>query len=373
MKSVLLLLPGAFSGYGGIEMYNRQFVRAFLELGQERGFEVRTLILNDETKDVDDRYAREGEDRQIGFGGRKVAFAAAALRGTYLGRPDLIVLGHVHFARLGRVLGRLSPASRLWYLAYGIDVWRALSPAIQRGLAIAESILAISRYTAGELQKNADVPPERIGLLPCALDPAWQARYGPGALDARPTTEAPPLLLTVARLAAAEGYKGVDSVLRSLPGVLRALPDLRYEVVGDGDDRPRLESLAGELGVRDHVRFRGRLGPDELASAYRACTLYVMPSSHEGFGIVFLEAALFGKPSIGGRHGGTPEVIEDGVTGLLVDREDVAALERALVRLLKDEKGRAQMGAAARARLEERFTYVGFRSALSAHLEARHA
>ena len=98
-----------------------------------------------------------------------------------------------------------------------------------------------------------------------------------------------------------------------------------------------------------------------------------MPSSHEGFGIVFLEAALFGKPSIGGRHGGTPEVIEDGVTGLLVDREDVAALERALVRLLKDEKGRAQMGAAARARLEERFTYVGFRSALSAHLEARHA
>ena len=176
MKSVLLLLPGAFSGYGGIEMYNRQFVRAFLELGQERGFEVRTLILNDETKDVDDRYAREGEDRQIGFGGRKVAFAAAALRGTYLGRPDLIVLGHVHFARLGRVLGRLSPASRLWYLAYGIDVWRALSPAIQRGLAIAESILAISRYTAGELQKNADVPPERIGLL--RLDDPALAAFG---------------------------------------------------------------------------------------------------------------------------------------------------------------------------------------------------
>lgn len=359
------MLPGAFSGVGGIEMYNRQIVRAFLELGQERGFSVTTLIRNDRSEDVDDRYIPRGATAPIGFQRRSVLFGAAALRSAIRERPDLIVLGHVHFARLARLLKALSPSSRLWCLVYGIEVWNPLRSSVRRGLALAEKVLSISDYSRRELARNGGVALDRIDLLPCALDPVWQAQYAPREGDPS-TPEGPPTILTVARLLDCERYKGVDAVIRALPEVRRRVPDVVYEVVGDGDDRPRLEALAREIGVADRVRFRGRVWPDQLAAAYRKCTVFAMPSSKEGFGIVFLEAALFGKPSVGGNHGGTPEVVEEGVTGLLAEPGDGPGISAQIVRLLTDEAERVRMGTAARIRLLERFTYASFRSALSA-------
>lgn len=350
-------------------MYNRQVVRVFLELGQERGFSVTTLIRNDRSEDVDDRYIPRGAAPPIGFGRRAVLFGAAALRSAIREKPDLIVLGHVHFARIARLLKALSPSSRLWCLVYGIEVWHPLKASVRKGLALVEKVLSISDYSRLELVKNGGVAPERIDLLPCALDPVWQAQYSPRKDDA-PPKPGPPTLLTVARLAASERYKGVDSVLRALPEVLKAIPYLRYDIVGDGDDRPRLEALARELGVSERVRFRGRLFPDELAAAYRDCTLFVMPSSKEGFGIVFLEAAMFGKASIGGKHGGTPEVVEDGVTGCLVEREDVPGVACLVIRLLSDELALRRMGALARQHLLDRFSYSPFRMALAAQAGA---
>ena len=361
MRKVLLLLPGAFSGYGGIEMYDRQLIRAFLEIGLEQGFAVRTLVLNDDPADVDGRYVPAGADQPRGFKRRKAAFAVEAVRHVLAERPDLVVFGHVHFARIGRLLKKLSPASRHWYVIYGIEVWHPLSKSIRQGLAEAERVLSISDFSRRELARNGSVPESRIDLLPCALDAVWQEQHAGPAAEAKPC---PPTILTVARLAATEGYKGVDTVIRALPEVRRTVPGVVYEVVGDGDDRPRLEELARKAGVADSVRFLGRLDADALAAAYARCSLFAMPSAKEGFGIVFLEAALFGKPSIGGRHGGTPEVIEDGVTGFLVEREDVAGLTDRVRRLLSDSAEQARMGAAARKRLFERHGYGSFREAL---------
>ncbi len=361
MKNVLLLLPGAFSGYGGIEMYNRQLIRAFLEIGLERGFAVRALVLNDDPADVDDRYVPAGADRPRGFKRRKARFAVEAIRAVLVVRPELVVFGHVHFARLGRLLKKLSPASRHWYVVYGIEVWRPLSKAIRRGLAEVERFLSISDFSRKELVKNGDVPESRIDLLPCALDAVWQEKHAARADEAQ---SGPPTVLTVARLAAAEGYKGVDTVIRALPEVRRHVPDVVYEVVGDGDDRPRLEALARQEGVADAVRFLGRLDADALAAAYARCSLFVMPSEKEGFGIVFLEAAFFGKPSIGGRHGGTPEVIEDGVTGQLVERGDVDALAAQIVQVVRADGRGSVFGNAAAKQLNERFTYGVFRRSL---------
>lgn len=344
-------------------MYNRQVVKAFLELGQERGFQVTTLILNDRTEDVDDRYIPRGSPAPRGFSRGTTRFGAAGLLSALRAKPDLVVLGHVHFARMARFLQVVSPGSRLWYLVYGIEVWKALPRSIRRGLALAAWVLSISEYSRQELARNGDVPLDRIGLLPCALDPVWQEQYAPREGDPS-TPEGPPTILTVARLLDSERYKGVDAVIRALPEVRRRVPDVVYEVVGDGDDRPRLEALAREIGVADRVRFRGRVWPDELAAAYRTCTVFAMPSSKEGFGIVFLEAALFGKPSVGGNHGGTPEVVEEGVTGLLVEPRDIPGIAAHVVRLLTIEAERARMGTAARTRLLERFTYASFRSAL---------
>lgn len=367
MKKVLLLLPGAFSGVGGIEMYNRQFIRAFIEIGLERGFAVKSLVLNDDPADVDDRYIPAGAGRPRGFKRRKASFAVEAVRSVLAERPDLVVFGHVHFARLGRILKRLSPASRHWYVVYGIEVWHPLPKAIRRGLSEAERILSISDFSRKELVRNGGVPESKIDLLPCALDAVWQEQHATVAAEAR---SGPPTILTVARLAAAEGYKGVDTVIRALGAVKRSVPGVVYEIVGDGDDRPRLEELARQEGVVNAVRFLGRLDDTALAEAYGRCSLFVMPSGKEGFGIVFLEAAFFGKPSIGGRHGGTPEVIVDGVTGYLVEQDDVDGLASTLSRVLRDDSARSRLGREARELACGRFSSKSVRSALGAFVRA---
>jgi glycosyltransferase involved in cell wall biosynthesis len=114
--------------------------------------------------------------------------------------------------------------------------------------------------------------------------------------------------------------------------------------------------------------FHQDISDDELAGYYKRCALFVLPSGQEGFGIVFLEAMRFAKPCIGGNVGGTPEVVEDGQTGLLVPFGDVDALERALDRLLADSALRKQMGIAGRRRLLTQFVFERFRARLEGYL-----
>jgi phosphatidylinositol alpha-1,6-mannosyltransferase len=160
------------------------------------------------------------------------------------------------------------------------------------------------------------------------------------------------LLLTVARLVPRKGH---DVVLRALPHVLSEVPEARYVIVGDGPDRVRLESIVQELGLGAAVRFEGQV--DDVVPWYQACDVFVMMSRDaegevEGFGIAFTEASACGKPVVGGRVGGTPEAVIDGVTGILVDPVDHRAVAKAIVHLLTHPEAAAQMGRAGRARAE---------------------
>lgn len=130
------------------------------------------------------------------------------------------------------------------------------------------------------------------------------------------------------------------------------IPDATLDIIGDGEDRARREAVAGELGLSNFVHFRVPVSDDELHRCLASMDLFVLPSSKEGFGLVFLEA--------GGAHGGTPEVVVDEKTAVLVDRTDRQALESALVRLLLDDDTRHAMGAAGWRRLRERFTFDAF-------------
>ena len=122
--------------------------------------------------------------------------------------------------------------------------------------------------------------------------------------------------------------KGVDHTLRAFARLAAAHPTAIHRIVGKGDDQPRLRELAASLGIADRVVFEQDLTDEELADRYRRCAVFVLPSGQEGFGIVFLEAMRFSKPCIGGDAGGTPDVIEDGETGLLVPYGDLEALTR---------------------------------------------
>jgi phosphatidylinositol alpha-1,6-mannosyltransferase len=167
-----------------------------------------------------------------------------------------------------------------------------------------------------------------------------------------------PVLLSVARLVT---RKGIDTVLRALPAVLKEWPGATYVILGDGPDYSRLAQLAGELGLTKSVRFIARsIRP--LADYYNACDLFVMPAREEpgdieGFGLVFLEAGACGKPVIGARAGGVTDAILDGVTGLLVPPDDSVALATAMGEVLRNPERAAAFGRAARARILRECTW----------------
>jgi phosphatidylinositol alpha-1,6-mannosyltransferase len=133
-------------------------------------------------------------------------------------------------------------------------------------------------------------------------------------------------------------------------------------VVGDGEERARLEQMVDRFGLRDRVSFAGGVPADALPEYYAAGDIFVHPNrvdglDVEGFGIVFLEAAAAGLPTIGGATGGVPEAIGEGETGLLVSGTDKTELVAALETLAAAEVLRRRMGAAGRARVLREFTW----------------
>jgi phosphatidylinositol alpha-1,6-mannosyltransferase len=204
--------------------------------------------------------------------------------------------------------------------------------------------------------------PQRVFLLPPALAPSFiQAVRQENTL---PLPQGGPMLLTVGRLISSEPGKGIDSVIEVLPDILKDVPDLFYVVIGGGDLQARLEELAQESPARGRILFIGKLSLEQLKHYYSRSDIFVMPSRQEGFGVVFLEAMALGKPVVAGNHGGAPEIVQDGVTGFLVNPDDHEALTDRLSRLLQDEPLRRKMGDAGRRRVEENYTFAHFEERL---------
>jgi phosphatidylinositol alpha-1,6-mannosyltransferase len=167
------------------------------------------------------------------------------------------------------------------------------------------------------------------------------------------------VLLSVGRL---QRRKGHDLMIEAL-GLLSRHPQarsLRYVIVGDGQERSRLEAMVDERGVRQYVTFVGEVPGHQLPHYFAACDVFVLPNrieqnDVEGFGIVFLEAAASGKPTIGGRSCGVPEAVADGVTGLLVEGTDAGELAATVASLINSEPLRRTLGHAGRARAVREF------------------
>ena len=223
----------------------------------------------------------------------------------------------------------------------------------------AAAILANSHHTASMLTAGGVHAP-KIHIVHPGVD---AARFAPSvdgsSLRERLTKPGEVLLLSIGRL---QRRKGHDTVIQALSACRDFSPRLVYVVVGDGEERPHLQRLAGRLGVGERVRFEGEVPAATLPAYYAACDVFVMPNrvdgvDIEGFGIVFLEAAAVGRPTIGGRSGGVPEAIEEGRTGLLVSGTDVEELAAAIRRLASSKELRQRMGEAGRARVVGQFNW----------------
>ena len=168
-------------------------------------------------------------------------------------------------------------------------------------------------------------------FVPQPRDRALQERYRLGSSK---------VVLTVGRMASQERYKGFDEVIELLPRLLERFPDLKYLIVGEGDDRERLELKARVLGVSDRVVFAGPIVESEKVAHYNLADVYVMPSTGEGFGIVLIEAAACGVPVVGSSSDGSREALLEGRLGRLVDPKNSSELSEAISAVLQDNSGR---------------------------------
>ncbi|MDP5337575.1 MAG: glycosyltransferase, partial [Nodularia sp. (in: cyanobacteria)] len=134
-------------------------------------------------------------------------------------------------------------------------------------------------------------------------------------------------------------YKGVDVTIRALPQIAQVFPEVKYLVIGRGDDQPRLAQLAEDLGVSDRVVFAGFVPTEELIAHYRLADAYIMPSQ-EGFGIVYLEAMTCGVPVLSGDDDGSADPLQDGKLGWRVPHRDPEAVATACLEILQGDDQR---------------------------------
>lgn len=314
MATVLALVTDAFGGRGGIAQYNRDFLSALAEVGH-------SII-------AVPRHAPDAADPPSGIlqcrsrPGR-IAYSLYALVETLRLRPDMIFCGHIYMAPLAWVAAKLSRA-RLVVQMHGIEAWPRPSALVRRACESATLVLNVSRYTRARVLDWAAIVPERAVVLPNTVAECFTPGDGL-ALRCDWGLESKTVLLTVGRTAASERYKGHDGVFSALLALVAAGHDAVYVIVGDGDDRPRLESLAVKMGLSERVRFVGVLPRERLIEAYRMADLFVMPSTGEGFGIAFLEALACGTPALGLAAAGSPDALADGALGFMTTEDDLVS------------------------------------------------
>jgi phosphatidylinositol alpha-1,6-mannosyltransferase len=357
---ILTLQTTTFGAYGGIPAYNRLVCRVLNEIGGAE--KVHVLIATDKASDIEGASNKLPNLKLQAFDQNRAALTWRFAKLALTHKVDLVLIGHVNYAPLGLMLKRFQPQLRYGVMLYGIEAWQQLPRLKRHALQNADFMISISDYTKQRAVQANSLDADRIYLLPNALE--W-TKGEPETRAARSTSAFGTQLLSVCRLEQTEQYKGVDKVIEALPAVARRVPDIRYVVVGGGTDLPRHQALAEKLGVAERVHFSGVLGDEALRACYRNCDVFVMPSAGEGFGFVFLEAMKYGKPIVAANSGGAPEVVQDGVTGKLVEYGDKEQLAQALIDLCLDPNLRQRLGQAGHQRLQEKFTFSHFQQKLT--------
>jgi phosphatidylinositol alpha-1,6-mannosyltransferase len=326
--NILALVSDGFGGHGGIARYNACLLRALAASHAVRAVTVLPRL------GCSDSGAIPRKVTQLTSIASRLTYTMRAARHA-LGRHhyDAVFCGHLHMAPLAAGLS-WAMGVPLWLQVHGIEAWSRPSRSVCFAAERASLVSAVSRYTRHRLLGWAAIDPTRVKVLPNTFEPRFAPGPKPARLLASHDLIGRKVVLTVARLAAAERYKGHDRVIRALPAVLDKHPDAIYVIVGEGDDRPRLEVLVQRLGVTTAVRFLGLAPDEELPDVFRMADVFVMPSTGEGFGIVYLEAVAAGIPVIAGNRDGSVDALADGVLGTLLDPDNADDLVRAITAAL---------------------------------------
>ena len=255
---------------------------------------------------------------------------AAALAARRLAGVDTAVIADVH--------GDFHAPTRL----YGSRLRSLLNPVADRvaatALRRADAVRTISSFTTGLVRAH--------GVEPAQVFPAY--------VDAATFRERPPAPLPdvphALFVGVLERYKNIDGLVDAWPLVERSLPEARLLIIGVGRERALVDRLVARTST---VTWEARRSHDGIAAALDASSALVLPSRSEGLPRIVIEAFCRGRPVVGARAGGIPDIVEDGVNGLIVPAGETEALAGAIMRLLSDRELQQRLGAAARESADE--------------------
>lgn len=377
-KLIHFWAPNLFEFKGGIQVYLTDILVAIARLNKQKNTSSNIDVLIVDKLDLG---KPEGTFESSHFSFAFIGKVPKALQTLYFSlkilvtaleqRPNLILCGHLNFAPIAYLLDRWLGIP-YWIVVYGVDAWNIKDLLRCRALHGAEKVVSISDYTRGRLIKEQNLQSDKVSLLPVTFNvDRFKIDSKPDYLLHRYDLKADqPVILTVARLAEDEQYKGYDQIIRSIPLIHQKVPDIHYVLVGKGSDRPRVESLVSSLGLEDCVTLAGFVPDEEICDYYNLCDVFAMPSKGEGFGIVYLEALACGKPTVGGNQDGAIDALCHGELGILVNPDNVNEIADTLIDILQGKSSHPLLyqPEALRQKVDEIYGFESFQSNLLALL-----
>ncbi len=327
MKKTLTLYS-QLSGNGGIPRFNRNFKKVFDD-------EVVHLSLNDE------------------YEKNKIRFVFSVIKYIIFNQPKIIIVGHLNFAFLA-FLKIFSPRAKVIIIIHGIDAW------FDRGklkwfYPFVNEFWSVSEYTCKKFNETNQVPLNKIKKIFNTLPDQWIEQSN--SLLA----EHQAYFFSVTRLEKSENYKGIKETIEAVAQIQDFLRtnQFQYKILASGDALEEHKKWALSLGVQDIVSFQSNLSDEELVDLYKNCSFFILPSTGEGFGIVFLEAMAFDKTCIGAINCGSEDVIDNNKTGFLIE-QDINVIKEKILYLINNPDENIKMGKAGKEKLLKEFTFQHF-------------
>lgn len=372
-KKIHLWIPNMFQFKGGIQVYCAFLLEAIQQINSSARYDV--FLKHDTHSTPDVNFLPETKFHYTGNIPVKLKtfyFALILLINSLQKRPNLILCGHVNFTPVAHFI-KILTGIPYWTFIYGVDVWNIENPLIKKALASSDRILSIGTYTNSRLLARENINPKIIDLLPCTFrfhqfNIAKKSQY---LLEKYHLQPEQPIILTIARLAGEERYKGYDQIIRALPNIITIIPDVHYLIGGKGDDRGRIEQLIKDLNLENYVTLAGFIPDEELCDYYNLCDVFAMPSKGEGFGIVYLEALACGKPTLGGNQDGAIDALCHGELGALVNPDDIEEIANTLIAILQQKYDHLLMyqPEKLREKVIEIYGFEKFKATLASYLE----
>ena len=296
-----------------------------------------------------------------GFAANKPAFVLNAVKN---GRSaDVVVISHINLLVVGWFIKKVNPSAKIMLLAHGIEIWGRLSIMKQKMLVGCDKIICVSRFTADKIIKNHQLPSTEISVLHNCIDPFLplpEIDYADYKLREKYNIKNTDIvLMTLTRLTARDRYKGYDVVLKAMVALVQKNIKIKYLLAGGYSiaEKKFIDNIIQKYGLAKNVVLTGYIPEDELTAHFSMADIYVMPSTKEGFGIVFIEAMYYGLPVIAGNKDGSTDALLNGELGLLIEPNSAAAVVDAVDEMILHKKAHEPNHAL----LMKQFGYDGYK------------